>query len=558
MSIITVQCGNYANYVGAHYWNQQEMNFQYDNKQAQDVDTVDNDILYREGKTLDREMTYTPRLLAIDLKGSLGTLPELGDLYHKHTVPKLSTLNWYGEASVLKEEPPKKNAFLKELGGDAEQDVDKDADEMIETEDNGTKSKKSKASSTLYNLDSDVGYWSDYLYARFHPKSILVMDDFQHENTTHPFDCYGLGQQVWEEHHHRLGDEVEDRLRFFAEECDNLAGFQVLADAGTGFGGLNAKLVDLLADDYSSKSVLSVPLIPPSMSEYTFTRCGMRLVNTSLSIASCLESGLVTPLSLAESWFPLRSKHTELPLLTYNPDLHYHSSAILAAAFDTASLAYRMKSHRNKFGDIVAGLSDGQRKLAVLSASLPVNIAGELEKDMFTSLTPLLPSSRATKNSSLISKSYPALYTFRGVLTSSLFKRRSDIYSGCGSATEYLETCIHSQNRESNPRLVASLYPLKTGKPFPHLFNPEVSVDGNLLGTDRSKTEGVEIAPVLTSWDTGLAAHNSIKDLGVRAGQIKLDRLPRVTDTGTELDDWREAVEKICQAAEAYVDDDDY
>ena len=39
-------------------------------------------------------------------------------------------------------------------------------------------------------------------------------------------------------------------MRFFAEECDNLAGFQVLADAGTGFGGLTAKLVDLLADDY--------------------------------------------------------------------------------------------------------------------------------------------------------------------------------------------------------------------------------------------------------------------------------------------------------------------
>ena len=39
-------------------------------------------------------------------------------------------------------------------------------------------------------------------------------------------------------------------MRFFAEECDNLAGFQVLVDAGTGFGGLTAKLVDLLADDY--------------------------------------------------------------------------------------------------------------------------------------------------------------------------------------------------------------------------------------------------------------------------------------------------------------------
>ena len=30
---------------------------------------VDHDVLYREGLTLDKQVTYTPRLVAIDLKG---------------------------------------------------------------------------------------------------------------------------------------------------------------------------------------------------------------------------------------------------------------------------------------------------------------------------------------------------------------------------------------------------------------------------------------------------------------------------------------------------------
>lgn len=33
-------------------------------------DCVDNDVLYREGFTLDKQATYTPRLVAIDLKGN--------------------------------------------------------------------------------------------------------------------------------------------------------------------------------------------------------------------------------------------------------------------------------------------------------------------------------------------------------------------------------------------------------------------------------------------------------------------------------------------------------
>ena len=30
MEVVTLQCGNYANYVGAHFWNAQEALFSYD------------------------------------------------------------------------------------------------------------------------------------------------------------------------------------------------------------------------------------------------------------------------------------------------------------------------------------------------------------------------------------------------------------------------------------------------------------------------------------------------------------------------------------------------
>ena len=42
---------------------------------------MDNDVLFREGLTMKGEVTYTPRLLSLDLQGSLGLLPQCGELY---------------------------------------------------------------------------------------------------------------------------------------------------------------------------------------------------------------------------------------------------------------------------------------------------------------------------------------------------------------------------------------------------------------------------------------------------------------------------------------------
>ena len=50
-----------------------------------DLLEVDNDVLFREGLTMKGEVTYTPRMLSLDLQGSLGLLPQCGELYGRFT-----------------------------------------------------------------------------------------------------------------------------------------------------------------------------------------------------------------------------------------------------------------------------------------------------------------------------------------------------------------------------------------------------------------------------------------------------------------------------------------
>jgi hypothetical protein len=49
---------------------------------------------------------------------------------------------------------------------------------------------------------------------------------------------------------------MEEHLRFFAEECDHLQGFQFMTDITGGFGGLNANLMELLRDEFPKTCVV--------------------------------------------------------------------------------------------------------------------------------------------------------------------------------------------------------------------------------------------------------------------------------------------------------------
>lgn len=63
-AVISLQLGHYSNFVGAHFWNLQESSFVYGggSGDARPKSEICHDVLYREGQTLSREVTYTPRL----------------------------------------------------------------------------------------------------------------------------------------------------------------------------------------------------------------------------------------------------------------------------------------------------------------------------------------------------------------------------------------------------------------------------------------------------------------------------------------------------------------
>lgn len=328
-----------------------------------------------------------------------------------------------------------------------------------------------------------------------------------------------------------------------------------MADSQSGFGGLAGRITDLLADDYSSKSTLNIPVLPPTLGKYTFHTCGSALASNTLTLARFLDNGLTTPLSLLSDWFPLQGRNTSFEFLKFNAELHYHSSSILAAALDTSTLVYRKKEKSASIADVISGLSQGHQNLAVISSSLPFNLTGieSIEKDMLSGLTPLIPASSPTHSK----RSYPALLTLRGILKSAIFKNRSSKYNGISTPDEYLEYCVREQSSGSCiPRICAFSKPIRTCKPFPHIFDPRVSVDGNILGKQRSENDRVSCVPLLNSWNTGPSAAASLANLSSKCGKLNISRLPRILECGTEEEDWREAVETINTMAERYYDQD--
>ncbi|CAG5865249.1 unnamed protein product [Menidia menidia] len=77
--IITLQLGHYSNFVGTHWWNLQDASLSYDPDSP--PAEIQSDAVFREGQTPAGHVTYTPRLIAMDLKGSLRTLRQEGSLY---------------------------------------------------------------------------------------------------------------------------------------------------------------------------------------------------------------------------------------------------------------------------------------------------------------------------------------------------------------------------------------------------------------------------------------------------------------------------------------------
>lgn len=109
-----------------------------------------------------------------------------------------------------------------------------------------------------------------------------------------PIDAFAQGRAAY-----GACDVWEERLRFFAEECDALQGFHLLASPSDGFGGLAAALLGDIRDDYSKTSVTAfLTDVPPASSSGPLNVT--RALNMGLTLAHIHDdASLVVPLIAA-------------------------------------------------------------------------------------------------------------------------------------------------------------------------------------------------------------------------------------------------------------------
>ncbi|KAF9351587.1 mtDNA inheritance, partitioning of the mitochondrial organelle [Mortierella sp. NVP85] len=101
--------------------------------------------------------------------------------------------------------------------------------------------------------------WSDFNRVYFHPKSMLTISGYLMDSDFMPFDVFSYGRTAFLETEKEL-DSYDDNFRLFAEECDQLQGFQVLADVLNGWGGFASSYLERLREDFPKSTVITYGL----------------------------------------------------------------------------------------------------------------------------------------------------------------------------------------------------------------------------------------------------------------------------------------------------------
>ncbi|KAJ8731844.1 hypothetical protein PYW08_014574 [Mythimna loreyi] len=534
--ILTLQFGHYANYVGAHFWNLQELSFDYTGTVKTEVN---HDILYREGQTAKGEVTYTPRLLLADLKGSLKTLPESGGLT---SVGEENDLTWDAIEKIEEPTPPK-NEYLTDI------------------DNQGPSIKKE------YNFEQDVKTWTDYLYPRLHERTINIVKEYVHGDDTECMDVYHTGKSLWKLDY---GEAFMDNIRKYVEECDSMQGFQVNFDCVDGFAGLAVSCIEHLADEYT-KSILAYPIIPshfpdnnPTTQEErdkSNTKDSIRLVNTLISIQELSEHAtLFVPVCTGEKGWRKPGSPRKFDYINYNPELYYHSSALIASAMDTLSQKYRHKSNIFTMSDICADLTGYGRKMASASLGMPLPLnESQYLIDYLNSTTKPIYSS-ITPSCKIATDKIFQLITVRGVPESYLkaplkeAKEQMNIPAyRCNSVKEMFELYFQANNFLSATNVTICEKPLEVKTPFPRFFSNELNKYG-FIRSDANQ-EKVESCAVVAGYHNGNFLSDMIEKLHRETSRIKFSKLHKFNQEGFEAAEYSETLDKLAEFKDNYEDD---
>eukprot|EP00658_Telonema_sp_P-2_P048354 TRINITY_DN36788_c0_g1_i1.p1 TRINITY_DN36788_c0_g1~~TRINITY_DN36788_c0_g1_i1.p1 ORF type:complete len:386 (+),score=76.70 TRINITY_DN36788_c0_g1_i1:195-1352(+) len=169
----------------------------------------------------------------------------------------------------------------------------------------------------------DPVYWTDYCGAHFHAKSHVLLSGQVSGN----FGSYAHGMEVMKQ---EVGEDMIERVRWFAEECDSIQGFMLPVDVLDGFGGCASLACQTLVDDFRR------PLLTNPYTTGTATSGGQAL-NLGLTLHALAEASTTVLPVVTSDW-----QAAQMEALVYDASKQYHTSAVAALALTTATLPLRL------------------------------------------------------------------------------------------------------------------------------------------------------------------------------------------------------------------------
>lgn len=473
--IITIQVGDYANFIGSHFWNiQDELLGLAEDSHADPIyknQPLDMDVHYRAGETQQGALTYTPRLVSIGLQGSLGSLSSRGSLYGDFLVcdpPSIAT--WTGNVSRLVSEPHKKNLFLQSLYKEELDDPSSSMSDVAEIKDEDL----------VHCLESNVQFWTDFSKVHYHPQSLYEVKGLF--TGAQEFNNYGIGKDVYSEG--LCGEDMNERLRFFVEECDHIQGIQFIVDDSGGFSSVAADYLENIADEYTHTPVLlysarSPGICMPLSGKASISGALHDAVSFTRLSSYCK---LIVPIGI-----PSLSKSKASMFLCVEEAKAFHSSAVYAAALHSTTIPFRMQAlgptAESKYatgsvdiGGLVRMLGDQGRQnmVTILDVAMPApSLKGVRNQRSFPeslhSLTPEIAEDEEDLQA----------------LESTAILGALDSDGNRASISEIKDSVFATYERRALRQnfchLSASLCPVPVPLPFPSIFSNHVGQYGELL-----------------------------------------------------------------------------
>uniref|UniRef100_A0A8C4JKS0 Protein misato homolog 1 n=1 Tax=Dromaius novaehollandiae TaxID=8790 RepID=A0A8C4JKS0_DRONO len=504
---VTLQLGHYAGCVGAHWWGLQV------GADAAEASELRAAVLLREAAG--REPP-APRLVALELKGGLGTLrpggrrgagPEAAGMFN---VEKTLLL----DNGLFPDAPPHPSRL--------------------------------SVYQEVYSGGS-VQVWSDYLKVHLHPKSIFVIQQYNHDGESGCLEAFGQGESLMQDP--VCLEELEDRLHFFVEECDYLQGFQVLCDLHNGFSGVGAKMTEMLHDEYSGKGILTWGLTPVIYKTEESEKDFYRLMNTALGIVHLSgQSSLFCPLSLSGSLGIKPEPPITFPYINYDASLNYHSSAILAAVLETLSVPYRLCTSQCSMMHLAETLNFSGRKVAAALAAVPFPIIrGHSLLDTLCTHQQDMPWKLLSSfGEQKLSCCFAQSVVLRGICKGSHNsncpgKQPASALCACETVEQILQHYLHTLSPGAFSTSHVLEQPCHTLPPYPQFFSSLLTRQGFLL--DRPLT--VESIPVVTALQSSPVLHTVLYGLYKDLQKVDTRRWASFFSTGVEQDDFQEALHEL-------------